>query len=75
MNARPTVTTLRSLPDGECNNDRTCVGRHQLDGAPGSFVILKQVTNDGHLAALAPHVGPGELLGWAPDALFDPYEV
>lgn len=69
------VTTLRSLPDGDCNERNTCVGRHKVDGVAGSFVVLKKVADTGIHAALAPHVGPGELLGWAPDELFESYDV
>lgn len=75
MSTRPAVTTLRTLPDGDCDDEVTCVGRHQLDGVTGSFVVLKVVTDPAHAAALASHIGPGELLGWTPDALFDPYGV
>lgn len=69
-----TVTTLRTLPDADCNERYTCVGRHKIDGHPGSFVVLKAVSDPTVAATLARHVGDGELLGWAPDDLFDPYE-
>jgi hypothetical protein len=68
------VTTLRSLPDSVCNERYTCVGRHKVAGVAGSFVVLKEVTDPAHAAALARHVGEGELLGWSPDELFDTYE-
>ena len=65
------VRTLRTLPDEHCTERGTCVGRHKIEGVPGSFVVLKEVSNRAHAAALAHVVGPGELLGWSPDALFD----
>lgn len=65
-----TVTTLRTLA---CNDRHTCPGRHRIDGVPGSFVVLKAVQNPAHAAALADKIGEGEILGWTPDALFDPY--
>lgn len=70
------ITTLRSLPDdgdSMCTERGTCVGRHRVDGVPGSFVVLKAVSDPEIAAALARHVGPGELVGWTPDELFDPY--
>lgn len=70
MEEKITVTTLRVL---SCNERQVCPGRHRIDGVPGSFVVLKQVADPAHAAALAKHVGPDELLGWTPDALFDPY--
>ena len=68
------VTTLRSLPDKICNEKFVCPGRHKITGVPGSFVVLKEVADPGHAAALARYVGEGELLGWTPDELFDTYE-
>lgn len=68
------VTTLRSLPDVVCNERHTCVGRHKIAGVDGSFVVLKEVADAGHTKALARHIGKGEILGWAPDTLFDTYE-
>ena len=74
MHPIPAVTTLRTLPDNPCDNGFNCIGRHKLSGVPGSFVVLREVSDPAHTAALAPHIGPGEILGWTVDALFDPYE-
>lgn len=68
------VTTLRTLSDAQCTERGTCVGRHKVAGVPGSFVVLKQVTDPDVAAHLARRVGAGELLGWTPDELFDPYQ-
>jgi len=68
------VRTLRTLPDAECTERRTCVGRHKIDGHDGSYVVVKEVTDPEVITTLSPHIGPGERLGWVPDALFDPYD-
>lgn len=74
MSKKITITTMRTLPDMNCTERGTCVGRHKVDGVDGSFVVLKAVTDLDVAAAMEKHVGPGELLGWSPDALFDTYK-
>lgn len=77
-----TVKTLRVI---ECNDRWECPGRHQIPGVPGSFVVLRTLDHPqvrdalGDLdpadvgRELARFVGDGEILGWTPDGLFDPY--
>lgn len=67
------VITMRTLTDASCTERGTCVGRHKVAGVPGSFVVLKAVTDPDVAAALASRVGADELLGWTPDELFDTY--
>jgi hypothetical protein len=74
MTRKIEVTTLRRLDESGriCTDKWTCQGVHVLADRPGrKYVVLKAVTDADEVAALAPFVGEGEVLGYAADALFE----
>ncbi len=63
------ITTLRTTAEN-CPDITTCPSIHTLDLHPGRrYLVTKQETDPAILAAFAPHIGPGEQLGWAPAEL------
>lgn len=65
------ITTLRTVAGSDqCTDRRTCPSVHTVADRPGrKYVILAAVTDPDELAAFASLLGPGEILGYAPDAL------
>ncbi len=69
MSRKIEITTLRSM---SCADRHTCPGIHALADRPGrKYVILTAATDPDELAAFAEHMGPGEILGYGPDELFE----
>lgn len=65
MNKKIEIVTLRITQD--CPDRVRCPSRHKVKGIPGQFLVGKQVTDPGLLAAFAEYVGEDEVLSWTPD--------
>lgn len=71
MDRKIEITTLRTLAN-DCPDNIDCPSINKIADRPGRrYVVLKQVTDPAEQAALAHLVGPDELVGWAPDQLFE----
>jgi hypothetical protein len=68
-----TITTLTHAgEDGDCVDSRTCPAVRTIAEHPGKyFVVLTEVTDPAILAAFAPVMGAGEILGTAPRSVID----
>ena len=72
INTLTTAAITASDNDGTCENGRTCEGVHALAERPERYhVIITEVTDADELAAFAPYIGPGELLGTVQRRIID----
>jgi hypothetical protein len=73
MTRKIEITTLRTLTGTDlCADRRTCPGIHALGDRPGrKYVVLKRVTDADEVAAFSSYLADDEILGYAPDELFE----